>query len=281
MSKSPRIAKLEALLERIRSRAGAPRPTPAPPVAAAAAASSPTPPAPPPPQPRRPEVEPRLQPASPPPAPVAELIEVDVQETVSDTVIGMTVEEVPLAESFESRERLVAAEPVMEEGLADDVLPEEVVAEEVVIEAAVVEEVVIEAAVVAEPAEESPSELLSAIEEVEEAPLSSRRPVAPEPEERLADMAFGAEEPSPPRHTPPPESGRLPAAPALEFDGDVTGVREASPMAVVEQVRARELSPAVTGAPVAPNDAVAEIVGAAQRFAPATFAALLDASLAL
>lgn len=270
MSKSPRIAKLEALLERIRSRAGAPRPTPAPPVAAAAAAPSPTPAAPPP-QPRTPEVEPRPQPAPPPPAPVAELIEVDVQETVSDTVIGMTVEEVPLAESFESRERLVAAEPVMEEGLADDVLSDEVVAEEVVIEAAVV----------AEPAEESPSELLSAVEDVEEAPLSSRRPVAPEPEERLADMAFGAEEPSPPRHTPPPESGRLPAAPALEFDGDVTGVREATPIAVVEQVRARELSPEVTRAPAAPNDAVAEIVGTAQRFAPATFADLLDASLAL
>src|SRR6185437_16720296 len=47
-------------------------------------------------------------------------------------------------------------------------------------------------------------------EELEEAPASSRRPVAPA-EERLADLAFGAEEPQPPRHTPPPNSGRLPA----------------------------------------------------------------------
>ena len=119
--------------------------------------------------------------------------------------------------------------------------------------------------------------LASVVEEVEEAPLSSRRPVAPEPEERLADLAFGAEEPQPPRHTPPPESGRLPAAPPVEFDGDVTGVREATPIAP----RQRELLPEPTRAELAPSDAVADLVGEAQRFAPATFAALLDASLAL
>jgi hypothetical protein len=90
-------------------------------------------------------------------------------------------------------------------------------------------------------------------------------------------MAFGAEEPRPPRHTPPPESGRLPAAPAVEFDGDVTGVREATP--IVQ--RPRELVPAPIRAELAPSDAVADLVGEAQRFAPATFAALLDASLAL
>ena len=128
-----------------------------------------------------------------------------------------------------------------------------------------------------ESLDESPPDLLAAVEEVDEAPLSSRRPVAPQPEERLADMAFGTVEPGPPRHTPPPESGRLRAAPAVEFDGDVTGVREATPMAS----RPRELVPEATRADLAPSDVVPDIVGEAQRFAPTTFAALLDASLAL
>ena len=90
-------------------------------------------------------------------------------------------------------------------------------------------------------------------------------------------MAFGAEEPRPPRHTPPPESGRLPAAPTVEFDADVTGVREATPIVP----RSRELVPEATHVELAPSDAVADLVGEAQRFAPGTFAALLDASLAL
>jgi hypothetical protein len=276
MSKSPRIAKLEVLLERIRSRATAPRTAPAAPVAVVAAAPvavavAAPPPPPPPARPVMREVESRVEPAPAKPAPVAEVVEVDLLESTS--VIDMTVEDVAIAESFESRERLVAAEPVPEEALADEAAVEE----------AVSEDVVIEAAVVAGPAEESPPDLLAAVEDVEEeAPLSSRRPVEPQPEQRLAEIAFGSEEPSPPRHTPPPESGRLPAAPELEFDGDITGVRDATPIAVVvEPVRTRELSAEATRVSLEPNDAVAEVVGAAQRFAPTTFAALLDASLAL
>jgi hypothetical protein len=91
-------------------------------------------------------------------------------------------------------------------------------------------------------------------------------------------MAFGAEEPAPPRHTPPPESGRLPAVPAVEFDADVTGVREATPIVLP---RPRELVPEATRAALVPSDGVADVVGEAQRFAPTTFAELLDASLAL
>jgi len=116
------------------------------------------------------------------------------------------------------------------------------------------------------------------IQESEETPVSSRRPVAPEPEERIEDVAFGAEEPSSHRHSPPPESGRLPAAlPERELDADVTGVREATPMAP----RAHELVPEATRAELASHDAVADIVGEADRFAPSTFASLLDASLGL
>jgi hypothetical protein len=291
VSKSERIAKLESLLARVRARANEPRRRPV----ALAAAPAPAPaPAPVPPVAWAPAVAPApavsLRRPAPPieieevdaetippppsaPAQVAEttqvesvltieatdvesVLEADVTQDAGEPVIGVGAEEVVVAESFGSRERLVAAAPVPLEPVpaaVAEVLPP------------------------AELLEESPPELLAAVEEVEEAPASSRRPVAPEPEERLADMAFGAEEPSPPRHTPPPESGRLPAAPAVEFDGDVTGVRDASPI----PPRTRELVPESTRAELVPSDAVADVVGEAQRFAPSTFAALLDASLAL
>jgi hypothetical protein len=115
------------------------------------------------------------------------------------------------------------------------------------------------------------------------APASSRRPVAPEPEEHLAEMAFGSEEPvHPPRHTPPPESGRLPAGPVEEFDADVTGVRNA-PHAEVARAAEVEapLAPVEIRAPMPSAEAVAEIVGAPPPFEPATFAAWLEATLGL
>ncbi|HEY1697114.1 MAG TPA: hypothetical protein VGG39_33370 [Polyangiaceae bacterium] len=288
MSDGRTIAKLEALLDRVRARAAAPRLS----RVATAAAVAPSPAAPPPiaaPPTAPAGFEPpglaaQRQPASPPtvpppssgdeatlvraPAPTeAEVVvDVEVQEISVEAVIGVPAEEIPVAEASESRERLVAAEPVAAEALPElvvDVSPEPPVAQAAL--------------------EESPPDLLAAVEEVEEAPLSSRRPVAPQPEERIADIAFGAEEPSPPRHTPPPESGRLPAAPAIEFenDADITGVREAPAVAVVEAQRSRELTPQVTRPAFRPSDAVADVVGEAQRFAPSTFGALLDASLAL
>jgi hypothetical protein len=123
---------------------------------------------------------------------------------------------------------------------------------------------------------------------VELPPASSRRPL--EPEDHLAEMAFGTGAPQPPRHTPPPESGRLPAAPPDEFDADVTGVRDAVTLA-----RTNENAPVAPALPppmvaFVPQSArpvlggsgtVADVVGDAQRFTPATFAALLDATLAL
>lgn len=268
MSKSQTIARLEALLVRVRSRAAAPRTAPAL-VATMAPVAAVAPPTVPPPAEVDEETTPLALPArAEAPTEAEVVVDVDVQEVTSETVIGVPAEEVVVAEAFESRERLVAAEPVTPEPVALEPLAD--------------------VAVIGEPADESPPELLAAVEEeVEEAPLSSRRPVAPQPEERLADMAFGAEEPSPPRHTPPPESGRLPAAPTLEFDGDVTGVRDATPIAVavpiavVEPARPREFAPESTRGAVQPSDAVADIVGDAQRFAPKTFGALLDASLAL
>jgi hypothetical protein len=128
-------------------------------------------------------------------------------------------------------------------------------------------------------------------EEIEEAPTSSRRPVTSPPEERLADLAFGTEEPQPPRHTPPPKSGRLPAPPTVDFDPDTTGVREASPPPVddisaqlsVPSPPAKALMPELSlpNLPTSATARVADIIGEAQAFSPATFLALLDSSLQL
>jgi len=119
-------------------------------------------------------------------------------------------------------------------------------------------------------------------------PASSRRPL--EPEDRLAEMAFGEGTPQPPRHTPPPESGRLPAAPPDEFDADVTGVREAVTLSRDDESDPLEPPPPPPLLAFVPQSArpvlgadgvVADVVGDAQHFAPATFTALLDATLAL
>jgi len=280
VSKAEKIGKLEALLARIRSRAAEPRK--AAPTAAAAVAESPARTEAPRPMQAVDEEITLAQPAARSSRAATEadiVLEVEVQEVTGDTVIGVPVEEVMAPEALGSRERLVAAEPIAAE-------PSELPAAELPDRGPPVEEMGPEIL-----ADESDVEETA---EIEEAPLSSRRPVGPQPEERLAEMAFGAEE-EPPRHTPPPESGRLPAAPAVEFDGDVTGVREATPIAPVHAqeeeaspLRAaaaptptRELVPEATHATLPIGDGVAEIIGEAQGFQPSSFAALLDASLAL
>jgi hypothetical protein len=127
-------------------------------------------------------------------------------------------------------------------------------------------------------------------EEIEKTPASSRRPVTSPPEERLADLAFGTEESQPPRHTPPPKSGRLPAPPPGEFDPDVTGVRAAPVIASDDEtmVSPHASEPSVLSAEAVrpnlgsgPSVHVVDVIGEAQRFAPATFLDLLDASLSL
>jgi len=281
VSKPAQVAKLRALLVRVVSRAAEPRTKSRPVVpiageAPAAFASSPV---------LDDEIT-LAQPVpllAPPPAPRPTesdvVLEVDVVEVAGETVIGIPAEEVMAPEALGSRERLVAAEPIaseIAELLAASELPELTASEE-------------------EPAPELLADESDVEEaaELDEAPLSSRRPVEPEPEERLAEMAFGAEEP-PPRHTPPPESGRLPAAPAGDFDADVTGVREATPIAPVRAQEhevaavvatlpppARELVPETTRAALPAGDVVVDVVGQAQRFQPSTFVALLEASLEL
>lgn len=121
-----------------------------------------------------------------------------------------------------------------------------------------------------------------------QAPASSRRAVTPAPEERLAQLAFGAGEAEPPRHTPPPKSGRLPSPPTELLD-DVTAVRESTPIAAAEDsvhpsvrtVQPSVLVPQTSRPNLGPLESVPDVIGQAQNFAPSTFLALLDASLSL
>lgn len=313
------IARLEALLERVQARAAQPRvasrvraaePEPAPPPAKLSPAQAPAPspavaqaPAPSP-LAQSPAPSAARDPITiPPPAfvldePVDDLettqsravpsrqgrpgteteivVEVEVQASTNDSVLAVPVEESSVPEALDSRERLVAAEPAPE------------ATTEAVVEAAA-PQIKLELDEPEAEAEEAAPEVVSTeetlspdqVEELEEAPVSSRRPLAPPPGERLEEMAFGAVEPEPPRHTPPPESGRLPAAPEVEFDGDITGVRDAKsghpPAAAVAEIIVPEVTMAVLDA----SDEVAEIAGSPQPPAPITFLAALDASLAL
>lgn len=292
MSKSQAVARLESLLTRVRARAGEPRAKAAPqapvlPVLPAAAAHPPVAIAFPAVVAEALHVPPSAFEAAPPVAaassPIFDLddpdsdldstdarpvpfrpgptrtdadivLDVEVQASTQETVIAVPVEEGAVPDALDSRERLVAAEPshvppapVDVPGLAPA------------------------SADVQEPALQ-----------LEEAPTSSRRPVTPPPEERLDEMAFGNVEPKPPRHTPPPESGQLPAAPEVEFEGDITGVRSASrsappsaPLSIVPEATLVDLQASVR------LGAVADVVGVVAAPAPTTFLAVLDLSIAL
>jgi hypothetical protein len=312
------IARLEALLARIRSRAEEPRPVrtaaahAAPAAATQAAFSAPAAPAPraEPSKPTMPSDHPSIVddelgewPTRPPPAPLANALNeaAGVRPRVPPAPPAPAAEElVPERaapekpeKAYESRERLVAAPSVVPEEVAHSPAVDAGAASAPEVEAIIEEDSSIDADVV-EAGEDSA---------LEEAPASSRRTVTQQPEERIAQIAFGADEPArEPLHTPPPESGRLPAAAAaIDFDGDVTGVRDSAPVAPLRPDRAsadelahkaaaaqassgepvRELVPEPTHPNLPGGDGVAEVIGEAQRFSPGTFVALLDASLAL
>jgi hypothetical protein len=252
LTASVAIAKLEAMLARVLARSAEKRPArpsvaaqapaasvaPAPAARAVVAAAAP-PVAPPPP----PEVE--VDKPTIPPAPLrASLDEPDV-DIGPDIVVSESaaVDELLLDEVSDSRERLVAADPIDAAG----------------------------SSVIAEVEEDDDAR-------EEEAPASSRRPVAPAPEERLAELAFGTEEQPAGGRTPPPKSGPLPAPP-LDFDADVTGVRKSVDSDPPAAVR---LTPHVARLQVTEGrDPIVDVIGEAQRFAPPKFISLLDASLSL
>jgi hypothetical protein len=275
---------------------------------------------PPPPMPANPPVltngEPSSEPdisidveLSEPPPPVEE--DAVVAEAAAEDGVGLAVDEGAGATGSESVERLMAASPAPQELAIDVVVPvesERPPAVDEAVAAVVVPEVnaasngdvpsydLADAALDADaPPSDGETQAQAAHREHEEdaetgrAPASSRRPVAPVvPDEPLAHMAFDADESRPPRHTPPPESGRLPASPVQEFDADVTGVRtapqplEPSPDSELVDVAARALVPEPIRAELSSSvGEIADVIGEAQAFAPATFAAWLDETLAL
>jgi hypothetical protein len=200
-------------------------------------------------------------------------IQAEVQALVAEPVIELAMPSEPEVEALAPP----MAQPVAR---AVPALPEEPAAEALEAASAPVETIESEVEAATIPPEEA---------EIPRAPASSRRPVALPPEEPIADMAFGADE-RPPRYTPPPESGRLPASAVEEFDADVTGVRAAPQAAQAHEAAVdvgviappAQLVPEVTRAGLSEATAdVSDVIGEAQRFAPATFAAWLDATLGL
>jgi hypothetical protein len=189
-------------------------------------------------------------------------VEVATAESATD--------EAPVSEEHDSRERLVVAELVAFEAPEPAAAP----ASASPIDVAELE--------VGTQGEVATQEEVGT--QAEQPPASSRRPVALQPEERLAEMAFGTDEPPQRLHTPPPESGRVPAAPAAGFDveTDETGVRSSPPFSPrATEAFAPELVPEAKRPQLVPSDSVAEVIAEAQRFAPSTFVELLDASLSL
>jgi len=308
VSAKEQIAKLEALLARVSSRANAPRivassarstVAPVASVAPVAPVAAPTPPAPPV-QLRDPAPPPAPQPPAPPPPVVVAVKTPDVEAP-----------EIPAAAKSDAR--LIAAKAV------DPLDFDAAVDSTETLHDAHLETISVD--------EAAPDvEVLDAPED-EPAPSSSRRPISPPPAEEIAETAFGADDLAPPpRHTPPPESGRLPAAPELApvIDADdevedITGVHHSPaspaspagegpaaaaaaeesdalaksgeheglssppdeitpPPAVVSRV---ELTPHVARPERTASAPVADAIGQAMAFAPATFGELLDATLAL
>ena len=63
----------------------------------------------------------------------------------------------------------------------------------------------------------------------EKPPPSSRRPIALE--QQMSELVLNEERNPPPLVTPPPESGKQESLPEHDFEGDLTGIREASKLA--------------------------------------------------
>jgi hypothetical protein len=319
LSKVVTLSKLEALLARIRTRAAEPRsprqpalaapaPALAPPAAPTSVAASPRvaafrAPEPPPPAAVAPPAF-----VAPPPAAVAppELAPPRVARQPSpeppEVIEATTLPPPPLVEVSSDADFEVEVEvplptpepPAVSEALDGKDTSERLSASpSVAVEPAAVGPAIERVEVLSDEegvADEDVDGETSRSDEVDETPASSRRPVTAPPEERLADLAFGSEE-QPARHTPPPESGRLPAPPAGEFDPDVTGVRATPGLSVDEESAlpsAQPSEPSVLSAQAVRVDLasganlrVPDVIGQAQAFAPATFLALLDASLSL
>jgi len=265
MNVQERIAKLEALLARVTTRATEPRQAAVAGVAHAggpaeddfvdvASSASPSRAA------NGPASAPLSRPVAPPPHVVAaapivtrevpELPEEETEEVELDAVeLGSLPPAGPPAEDpTESRERMVAA-PAVDEHTDVANLPPVHKRDRDSDGPTVMR---------TSPREDDAPELevAEAAEidgDAEELPPSSRRPIHAEaPEPPLAELAFG-DAPAPPMpHTPPPESGRqVSATPAdLDFESEATGVRSKPDESLVKAPSAPPAAHASTDAPV-------------------------------
>jgi hypothetical protein len=258
MSKAETLARLQRLLERVRTRAGTrdgySRGAPASATSTAVASEA---------------VEEPVQlstwtppPPDEPPPEVGIPVDVDYVEAAQVAVADRDAEE-NSAGHFDSTERLVVANTLVAYIGADEGGDN------------------LEHSPTEPGGGEAPAQATEAMtdnvgeEAAEPAPASSRRPVMPEAEDRLARIAFGAEEAPPPLHTPPPESGRVPASPADDFDSD--------PLEAPRQVRQQDepLVAEATRALLESSVPVAKLVGGPGRPVPMTFSAILDDTLSL
>jgi len=321
VSAKERITRLEALLDRVKTRASQPRPrlisAPAAAIPAAAAAPAYVPEAQPPTAPPPPNtVPPPTIATSPPPemtgwsAPPAavqqdaasldtsdERTEISYSTTTDDVDVDVEVSTEVVEVDIDIDEPLPAEsgqQPVAE--LADARAPE-------MEEPAVTEQY---------RSSDAPElqMMAGANEVVEPEPSSSPRPITDPSRDQPA-----YEEESSPRHTPPPESGKQvavapsapprrpsePAPPSLEGHTLVGGWREpgipqqtgqhqgvrvpapASPDRAVSvpEISQTRLSPEVTRAELPDTAKVASFEGSAPAFKPSSFGELLDATLGL
>lgn len=287
MSAKQKISRLEQLLARVQSRAGAPR------TAAPVAHAVPSPPVPaavlaPPPQPQR---------ASSPAPPIVQRRFTPPPETSVD----QEMDEVEVSAGGVVEVDIDVEEGMPMESGAHAVAPGTLPPDEIDEDATLTSR----PPPVAEAPEAEPAEAFAAPanEIVEPEPSSSPRPIAEEAE-------------SAPRHTPPPESGKQVAAPSVHppsrkstapppSDGHTliggwrepglgqpaqpvitTGVRvpapqQVSPPAPPPQPSGTRLSPDVTKADLPAHVQVAAFEGAVAAPRPLTFGELVDATLGL
>ncbi len=314
-----KIARLEEILARVKTRAGAPRPVG---VAAAPAARVPTPAAPPVAEraraysPPAPPVAPSppSPPTAPPPTPAVNTANTSPPPTEAtswsppaggdDDATEIGYANADLDVDVEVSAEVVEVDIDVDEATA---MPAESGAQPVA--ASVPSAELIDEPVRTEPSHRPPAEPeVPANEVVEPAPSSSPRPIEP--------PAY--EEESAPRHTPPPESGKQVAVapsspprraseppslastppPSLEghtlvggwrepgipaATGSHPGVRVPPPAGSgsVPDVSQTRLSPEVTRAELPGAAKVASFEGTVAPFKPASFGELLDASLGL
>jgi hypothetical protein len=253
MTQTVTLSRLRTLLDRVRSRSRVPMPPAAAlPAAAAVAEAAPAPA--------------ELATLAPPAAPLA------AQEPEVDASIDVDVDDA------EATQVDVGVHAGADVGAAADASPMQRDSDERLVSATEHVPAADDAEAFAQ-AEERPIDLAADSQEImepeaiEPAPASSRRPVAPDADDQLDRMAFGAEEAPPPLHTPPPESGRLPAAAADQFDPDVaeSGTNRSQ----------TGLVPQATKAAFDASGPVASIAARPPRATPSTFAQLLDDALSL